>query len=210
MMKFVAKTRDAAGTSASKALRREDLVPGVVYASDLDPIKISMERPDVEKIERDLGTNSVFELEIEGQGSRTVFLREISRAAIKPIVYNISLQAIKKGEKLEVNVPVSIVGEEKLANPAGVAAINVYEVTLRIDPAKAPEYFTVDVSGLDINDSVTAGEVKFEGMEDAELITDPEEVIVSVSAPDDEPEEDTEPAAAAEPEVIGEKDSDEE
>ena len=64
----------------------------------------------------------------------------------------------------------------------------------------------MDVSGLDINDSVTAGEVKFEGMEDAELITDPEEVIVSVSAPDDEPEEDTEPAAAAEPEVIGESD----
>ena len=68
----------------------------------------------------------------------------------------------------------------------------------------------MDVSGLDINDSVTAGEVKFEGMEEAELITDPEEVIVSVSAPDDEPEEDAEPAVAAEPEVIGEKDSDEE
>ena len=205
-MKFVAKKREAAGTNASKKLRQEDLVPGVVYASDLEPINISMERADVELIERELGINSVFELEVEGGETRTVFLRDISRAALKPIIYNVNLQAIKKGEKLEMDIPVYIENEDKLANPDGVAALNFFEVTVDIDPATAPEYIVADVEGLDIGENITVGDLTFEGIENAEILTDPEEVIVSIAVPTEEAEVDEE-VVEAEPEVINEKEA---
>jgi large subunit ribosomal protein L25 len=66
-MKFTAQKRDGAGTSAAKQLRKEDLVPGVVYASDMEPTNISLSVSDVEQIRRELGLNSVFDLELDGK-----------------------------------------------------------------------------------------------------------------------------------------------
>lgn len=202
-MKYVAQKREAAGTSASKQYRKEGLVPGVVYASDMDPINIVLKRSDVEQIERELGANSVFQLDIEGDKTRRVFLRDLSRASIKPIIYNVALQAIKAGEKLEVTLPISIENEDKLADPDGVAALSMFEITVKMDPAKAPEYVVADVTDLHIGDTITVADITFDGIEDAEVLTDPEDVLVAISVPDEEPEEVSD--EEAEPEVIDEK-----
>ncbi|MDO4680602.1 MAG: 50S ribosomal protein L25 [Aerococcus sp.] len=207
-MKFVAKQREAAGTTASKQVRKEDQVPGIVYSSDIDPIKVQMPIADVELIERELGVNSVFDLDIEGDETRTVFLREISRSSLKPIIYNISMQAIKKGQKLDINIPISVVDEDQLADADGVASTSLFKIKVNMDPALAPEVIEVSVKGLSIGDSVSVSELKFDHMEDAEILDDPEEAVVSISAPDEEPsDEDLEAAGIEEqePEVIDEK-----
>ncbi|MDO4670661.1 MAG: 50S ribosomal protein L25 [Aerococcus sp.] len=207
-MKFVAKQREAAGTTASKQIRKADQVPGIVYSSDIDPIKIQMNAADVEQIERELGLNSVFDLEIEGDETRTVFLREISRSSLKPIIYNISFQAIKKGQKLDINIPISVVDEDQLADAAGVASANLFELKVNMDPAIAPEVIEVSVKDLAIGDSISVADVKFDHMEDAEILDDAEEVVVSIAAPDEEPSEEELEAAGIEeqePEVIDEK-----
>lgn len=201
-MKFTAQKRDGAGTSAAKQLRKEDLVPGVVYASDLDPINISMSVSDVEQIRRELGLNSVFDLELDGK-TRTVYVREISQSALKPTIYNISLQAIKKGQKLEMPLSIVIVNEDALADKEGVASTTALEINVVADPATAPDSVEVDVTGLAIGDSVTAGELNLAS--DIELVTEADEVIVAISAPVEEPEEVDPDAEVAEPEVIDEK-----
>lgn len=202
-MEFKATIRDAAGTSASKQLRREGLVPGIVYASDLEPINIAMKKSDIELIERELGANSVFDLNIEGDKAHTVFLREISRSSLKPIIYNVNLQAIKKGEKLEVNIPVSIINEDKIADGAGIPSTNLFEVAVRIDPAKAPETLEIDVTGLSIGDSVTVADIA-DSLSDGEILTDPEEVLVSISAPDTNVEDSNVDGEEVEPELVDE------
>ena len=201
-MKFTAQKRDGSGTSAAKQLRKENLVPGVVYASDLDPINISMSVSDVEQIRRELGLNSVFDLELDGE-TRTVYVREISQSALKPTIYNISLQAIKKGQKLEMPLSIVVVNEDALADKEGVASNTTLEIDVIADPATAPDSVEVDVTGLAIGDSVTAGELNLAS--DIELVTDAEEVIVAISAPVEEPEEVDPDAEVAEPEVIDEK-----
>lgn len=201
-MKFTAQKRDGSGTSAAKQLRKEDLVPGVVYASDLDPINISMSVSDVEQIRRELGLNSVFDLELDGK-TRTVYVREISQSALKPSIYNISLQAIKKGQKLEMPLSIVIVNEDALADKEGVASTTSLEINVVADPATAPDSVEVDVTGLAIGDSVTAGELNLAS--DIELVTDADEVIVAISAPVEEPEAVDPDAEVAEPEVIDEK-----
>lgn len=201
-MKFTAQKRDGSGTSAAKQLRKENLVPGVVYASDLDPINISMSVSDVEQIRRELGLNSVFDLELDGE-TRTVYVREISQSALKPTIYNISLQAIKKGQKLEMPLSIVVVNEDALADKEGVASTTTLEIDVIADPATAPDSVEVDVTGLAIGDSVTAGDLNLAS--DIELVTDAEEVIVAISAPVEEPEEVDPDAEVAEPEVIDEK-----
>jgi large subunit ribosomal protein L25 len=201
-MKFTAQKREGSGSSAAKHLRKEDLVPGVVYASDLDPINISLSVSDVEQIRRELGVNSVFDLELDGK-TRTVYVREISQSALKPTIYNISLQAIKKGQKLEMPLSVVIVNEDQLGDPDGVASTSVLEIDVVADPATAPDAIEVDVTGLTIGDSISAGELKL--ADGIELVTDAEETVVSISAPEEEPEEVDPDAEVAEPELIDEK-----
>ena len=206
-MKYVAKTRDAAGTSASKKYREDGLVPGVVYASDMEPINIVLDKMDVEEIERELGSNSVFQLEIEGEETRTVFLRDISRAALKPIIYNVALQAIKAGEKLEVTLPIWIENEDKLADKEGIASLNIFEIEARMEPAKAPEAIIADGAGMEIGDTISVADITFEGIEDAEILTDMDDVLVSITLPDEEPEEEEAVDEEVEPEVIGAEDT---
>lgn len=201
-MKFTAQKREGSGSSAAKHLRKEDLVPGVVYASDLDPINISLSVSDVEQIRRELGVNSVFDLELDGK-TRTVYVREISQSALKPTIYNISLQAIKKGQKLEMPLSIVIVNEDQLGDPDGVASTSVLEIDVVADPATAPDAIEVDVTGLTIGDSISAGELKL--ADGIELVTDAEETVVSISAPEEEPEEVDPDAEVAEPELIDEK-----
>lgn len=201
-MKFTAQKREGSGSSAAKHLRKEDLVPGVVYASDLDPINISMAVADVEQIRRELGVNSVFDLELDGK-TRTVYVREISQSALKPTIYNISLQAIKKGQKLEMPLSIVIINEDQLGDPDGVASTSVLEIDVVADPATAPDAVEVDVAGLTIGDSISAGELKL--ADGIELVTDAEETVVSISAPEEEPEEVDPDAEVAEPELIDEK-----
>lgn len=201
-MKFTAKKREVAGTNAAKQLRKQNLVPGIVYASDMEPVNITMDRADVDQIKRELGVNSVFTLDIDGE-AKTVFVREINTSALKPIFYNISLQAIKKGQKLQMPIAITIVNEDKLGNPDGVASVNFFEINVTADPATAPEYIEVDVSGMEIGDSITAGDLNLG--DDIELDEGADEVVVSISAPDEEPEEVDPDEEAAEPEVINEK-----
>lgn len=205
-MKFTATKREDAGTSASKKIRKEDQVPGIVYSRDIDPIMIQMSTADVELLERDYGTNSVLKLDIEGDETRTVFLREISRSALKPVIYNISFQAIKAGDKLDIDVPVQVVDEDQLADEDGVVSTSMWEVRLRIDPAKAPETIEVSVKDFHIGDNVTIADLTFDGIEDAEILDDPEETVLAISVPDEEPAEDEEEnLEEEEPEVINEK-----
>ncbi|AMB99027.1 50S ribosomal protein L25 [Aerococcus urinaehominis] len=201
-MKFTAKRRESKGTNAAKQIRKEDLVPATVYASDMEPINLTMARPDVEQIERELGINSVFELEIEGGDTRTVFIRTIERAAIKPIIYNVSLQAIKKGEKLEMPIAIVLENEEDVAGE-GVATLNFFEVNVLIDPAKAPESISVDVAGMEIGDNVTVGDLNLP--EGAELVDEADEVIISITTPTEEAELVEGDEEMPEPEVLNEE-----
>lgn len=197
-MKFTAQKRADVGTSASKQLRIQDLVPGTIYGGKGEPINISMSKSDVQLIQRELGLNSVFELTVDGGTAQTVFVRTIETASIKPIIYNISLQAIEAGQKLEMPIPVHVVNEEEIADKDGIVAVNYYEINVIVDPAKAPENFTVDVAGKAIGDQITVADLDIPA--GVEVLIEADEVVVSIGAPQEEAESSAE---AAEPEVIG-------
>lgn len=202
-MKFTAQSRGTAGTSAAKQLRKDALVPGTIYGGSEEPVNITMVKADVEQIQRELGLNSVFDLSVDGGAAQTVFVRNIDHAAIKPLIYNISLQAIKAGQKLEMPIALQVINEDQIADKTGIVALNSFEINVIVDPSKAPEALTIDVAGKEIGYQVTVADLDIPA--GIEVLDNPEEVVLSINPPQEEVEEAAAEAETAEPEVIGEK-----
>lgn len=208
-MKINATKRTKTGTSASKKLRREGLVPAVIYGKDQDSVEITLNRRDFDQIIREVGMNGVFEVAIEDGESFNVFVKDQDKAALKDIIYHVDLLSFKAGEKVTMTIPISITGQENLAEQT-VANISLNEIDIEVDPTKAPEEFTLDISELEVGDSLSVADLTVE--DDIDVLAEADQTIVSISVVEEEPEEDLDAAAEEmpEPEVITERGDDEE
>lgn len=201
-MEIVAEKRTKTGTSASKQARAAGKLPAVVYGKGVDSLPVLLDQKEFDDLIREVGANGVFSLKLDDE-TYQVFVKEYSSFATKSKLYHIDLQAFKAGEKLVMTIPVYVEGEELVD---GIVSQSVSEIELEIAPEDAPENITLNVSKLEIGDNLTVADLELP--EAAELITDSEESVVSVTAPEDisadlepsEPADDTMP----EPEVIGE------
>lgn len=208
-MKIVAEKRTQTGTSASKKVRAAGKLPAVIYGKAVESLPVSVDLKEFEDAIRKVGSNGVFSLDVEGEVYQ-VFVKEYSYFATKPKLYHVDLQAFSAGEKVDMSIPVYVEGEEKILE--GILSQSISEIDLEIAPEDAPNQITVDVSNLEIGDSLTVADIELP--EGAVLLTDADETLVSVSAPEDI-SDDLEPSDGAadempEPEVIGADEEEEE
>lgn len=206
-MKIAAEKRTQTGTSASKKARAAGKLPAVVYGSSVESLPVLVDLKEFEDAIREVGSNGVFKLDVEGE-EYSVFVKDTASFALVPKLYHVDLQAFTAGEKVVMTIPVYIEGEENIDE--GIVAQSISELEIEVAPEKAPEYFTVDVSELEIGDMLTVASVEMP--EGAELLSEPEDTIVSVNAPEDI-SEDLEPSEGSdempEPELIGEEETEE-
>lgn len=207
-MKLVAELREKTGTSASKQARAAGKLPAVVYGSAVDSLPVLVDLKEFEDTIREVGSNGVFTLEV-GEDDYQVFVKEYSYFALKPSLYHVDIQAFVAGEKVVMTIPVYVEGEEKV--DGGIVSQSVSEIEIEVAPEKAPDNFTLDVSKLEVGDSLSVSDIEMP--EDAILITEADETVLSVTVPEDisddiEPVEDDE--EMPEPEVIGEDEDEEE
>ncbi|WP_208560151.1 50S ribosomal protein L25 [Marinilactibacillus kalidii] len=199
-MKLSATKRTETGTSASKKARNEGKVPAAIYGKDVDTVSVLLNQKELEDTLREVGSNGVFEVDVEGK-TYQVFVKEQKTAAIKPILFHVDLLAFTKGQKVTMSIPVYVTGEEEIDE--GYVSQSLSELEVEVAPAEAPSEYTVDVSKLTIGDSVSASDIKLDA--ETTLLTDPDSTVVSISAPDAVEEETTETSdEMPEPEVIGE------
>lgn len=207
-MKLVAELREKTGTSASKQARAAGKLPAVVYGSDVESLPVLVDAKEFEDTIREVGANGVFTLEV-GEEDYQVFVKEYSHFALKPSLYHVDIQAFTAGEKVAMTIPVYAEGGEMIDD--GIITQSVSDIEIEVAPEKAPDNFTIDVSDWEVGDSITVGEIELP--EDAVLITEADENVLSVTAPEDITE-DLEPTEAAdempEPEVIGADEDEEE
>lgn len=207
-MKIVAELREKTGTSASKQARAAGKLPAVVYGSAVDSLPVLVDLKEFEDTIREVGSNGVFTLAV-GEDEYQVFVKEYSYFALKPSLYHVDIQAFTAGEKVAMTIPVYVEGEEKIDN--GIVSQSVSEIEIEVAPEKAPDNFTLDVSELEIGDSLSIADIEMP--EDSVLITESDETVVSVTAPEDisddlESVEETD-EDMPEPEVIGEDEEEE-
>ncbi|MFC6464421.1 50S ribosomal protein L25 [Marinilactibacillus sp. GCM10026970] len=205
-MKITATKRTETGTSASKKARSEGKVPAAIYGKDVDTVSVLLNQKELQDTLRQVGSNGVFEVDVEGE-TYQVFVKEQKSAAIKPILFHVDLLAFTKGQKVTMSIPVYITGEEEIAE--GYVSQSISELEVDVAPASAPSEYTVDVSKMTIGDSISAGDIELDA--ETTLLTDADSTVVSISAPDAVEEETTETSdEMPEPEVIGESKEDSE
>lgn len=201
-MKLHAEKRVKVGTSASKQARAENKIPAVVYGKDFEATPVLIDTKELEDLVREMGRNAVFEIDIDGR-SQQVLIKNVDRSALKPELYNVELQAITKGQRVTVLVPVVLEGSEEIKEGILTQALNELEV--EVLPAEIPAEITVDVKDMVIGDVLTVEEMSIP--ENVEVLTEKDTTVAVVSAPqlEEEPEEGADvDAATPEPEVIGE------
>ncbi|HZK47250.1 MAG TPA: 50S ribosomal protein L25 [Atopostipes sp.] len=207
-MKILAEKRTTTGTSASKKARAAGKLPAVIYGSSVESLPVLVDLKEFEDTIRAVGANGVFSLDIDGEVYK-VFVKDTASYALTPKLYHIDLQAFTAGEKVTMTIPVYVVGEENIQE--GNVSQSISEIDIEIAPEEAPTSFDIDVSSLEIGDSVVVSDIELP--EGAELLSEEDLTVLSVLAPEDI-SEDLEPTEGAaempEPEVIGADEEDEE
>ncbi len=178
-----ANTREQRG-SHNKPLRREGLVPAVLYGHNVEPQALTTQAAVLHKVWMRAGRTQLIDLSVDGARAQKVLVREmqIDPRTNKPI--HADFFAVNLREKLTADVPVVIVGESPAVVDAKVGTLQQLINTLRIEclPSDLPPQFSVDVSGLtEIDEGIHVGDIELpEGV--ALVHIDPDELVVKVAA----------------------------
>ncbi|HET9454942.1 MAG TPA: 50S ribosomal protein L25/general stress protein Ctc [Gemmatimonadaceae bacterium] len=208
-----AEVRTETGKGVARKLRSAGKVPGVIYGHGREPMALSLNAREFERLaERVRITSTVIELALDGKTARTL-VRELQRDPIKRTVLHVDFQELVAGEKVNVTVPLRFVGTpEGVKTGGGILEEIVHSLHVECDPANIPDHIDVDVSALTIGHSLHVSDLKLP--EGVEVTDDAEQTVAIVSAPKAEevvaPVEGAATEAAPEPELIRKAKADEE
>ena len=201
-VKISAEPRTEFGKGGARRTRRAGLVPAVLYGHGEAPVHISLPAREFAAAIRHGGLNQVFTIDVAGGTGATLALpKAIQRDPIKDTYEHVDLIIVKRGEKVQVDVPVTLVGEPA-RNTLVVNESNTLAVVA--EAMHLPSGFEVSIEGLEAGSQVTAADVTLP--EGTELAVDPEFVLAVVSQAQtaEQLEGDTGEAEAVEGETEGE------
>jgi len=203
--KVQAKVRDGRGKNDARRARREGLVPITVYGGDGETVAAVAPLSELAAILRsESGRNTIFTIDVEGIGVSEVMFHDRQIDPVKGRLIHADLARLVKGQKIEVTVPLHLVGEPVgVKEKQGVLEQIIREIQIRCEPREIPDSLDVDVSNLDVHDLLHVSDIQV--ADTVEILTDAEQVIATVGIVKEEVE--AAPAAEgeepAEPEVIG-------
>lgn|SRR5699024_6113021 len=205
---LVARKREDLTKSHTKKLREEGFVPGIVYGQSEEPQTIAVEGNNFYKLIRDQGRNSVLSLEIENESPLSVMLHEYQTNPIVGDLIHIDLYVVNMSQEMDVEVPLRVDGEAQVSKNGGVVQQPLYQLQVRGKPGSFPEEIVVDVSELEIGDSLTIADLPENNK--YEFLDEQDATIATVIAPDDVEDLETPSEEDAEPELVNEKKGDDE
>ncbi|TMW69956.1 50S ribosomal protein L25/general stress protein Ctc [Alteribacter natronophilus] len=183
-------------------IRQSGGIPGILYGKATESTPVTVDEIEFIKTYRKVGKTGVFKLDKDGK-KYDVMIYDMQVDHIKNQVTHIDFYAVDMKSELDADIPVNLTGEAQGAKDGGVVQLATYELSVRALPANLPDSIDLDVTNLEINDSIQVKDIK--GVGDFEFNNDPEEVVVSVLPPTEEPEEQEAPAGdeGSEPELVG-------
>lgn len=197
---FNATVRNIVGKQV-RSLRRQGLLPAVIYGHGIDPITISLNAHNAAQRLPRVSSSQLIVVDVEGT-AHTVLVREKQRDPVTSAFVHVDFQAVSMTEKLRIMVGLDFVGEApavKLYD--GIVVPAREEVEVECLPDDLPSVIQVDLSGMtEIGDVLYTRDLKLPAR--VVLVDDPDEVVVSITAPTSEAELAEAEGEAVEPEVI--------
>ena len=197
------RAKDSKGSK--KTLRKKGYVPAVVYGRGSEPELVSLDGQFLRKVlGSSAGSNVLMDLEIEGVSESSggaVMIKELQRHPIqKDMFIHADLIRISLDEKLEVEIPLNLVGEPEGVQDGGILQIQLREIRVRCLPGNIPQSIDFSVEEMKVGDVIAVADLTLP--EGVELVEEPDEIVASVTIPQvvEEPEEVEEEAIVAETE----------
>ncbi len=202
------ETRSDTGKRVAKDLRLKGLIPAVVYKGGKEATKLQLVRKELESVlHTGAGENVIITLEISGDTkikTKTVLIKEMQRDPIKSQILHVDFNEISLTETLKINVPLAVHGEAAgVVKDGGILEHVMWELHVECLPTAIPEKIEVDVSSLNIGDSIFVKNIKMP--EGVKVLNDPELIAIIVKPPKIEVPKEEAVEAAAEPELIRKK-----
>jgi large subunit ribosomal protein L25 len=151
-----AESRTDTGKGASRRLRHAGKVPAIIYGGGKDPQSLTLSHNEVlRNLEHEAFYSHILSIKIDGSETRAI-LRDLQRHPSRPVVLHMDLQRISESEKLKTQVPLHFLGEEDApgVKGGGLVSHDLTEVAIECLPKDLPEFIEVDISALDIGESI--------------------------------------------------------
>lgn len=181
---LIAEARTGTGKGAARQARREGNVPGIVYGGGADPLAINIPFNVLfKRLKSGRFLSTLFNLKVEGQEDVRVICRNVQRDVVKDLPTHVDFMRLKRTSKVTLFIPVEILGEDECPGlkKGGVLTMVRPEVELRVTAGDIPEQITIDLTGLEIGDTVTISSVTLP--EGAKATIDRDFVIANLTAP---------------------------
>ncbi|CAD2071355.1 50S ribosomal protein L25 [Jeotgalicoccus aerolatus] len=182
------KRAEKSKQSELKELRSTGKVPAVVYGYETENTSLSVDENEFIKVIREVGRNGVIDLEVADSGTTQVMVSEYQFDALKNQITHIDFIAINMQTEVTVDVQIELTGEAPGQKEGGVIEQPLFEVSVTAKPADIPETIEVDISELNIGDSIHVEDIRSKG--NFVIENEDADSLVIISAPTEEPEED--------------------
>jgi len=173
--KVVADARETFGKGAARKLRAAGKIPAVLYGHGTDPKHLTLPGHQVGLLIRK--ANAVLDLQIAGK-SQIALVKDVQKDPVHQVIEHIDLIVIRRGEKVQVEVPVHLEGE---SYPGTIADLDAKTLLLEVEATQIPENIVVSIEGLEDGSQIHASEVELPA--GSTLVSDPETLVVLVHAP---------------------------
>jgi large subunit ribosomal protein L25 len=181
---LVASARSGTGKGAARQARRDNMVPGVVYGGGIDPLAIEVPFNELlKRLKAGRFLSTLFNLQVEGQEDVRVICRDVQRDVVKDLPIHFDLMRLRRTSKINLFIPVEFINEDAAPGikRGGMLTIVRPEVELVVTAGDIPEKITVDLSGLEIGDTVTISSVDIPA--GSKPTIDRDFVIANIAAP---------------------------
>jgi large subunit ribosomal protein L25 len=176
------RPRTESGKGPARRARAGGQVPAVFYGRGLDPVPLTV---DVKELTRALSTeaglNVLINLQLDSKTKYLTMLREVQRNPVRGNLLHVDFVKIERDVKVHADVPVHLVGEARGVKEGGVLEHHLWEIKIHALPGEVPPSLEFDVSDLGIGDHLRVSDAK--AAPTVEILTPPEEIVVSVVEP---------------------------
>ena len=208
-MKLEVKKRDNSGTQVCRKIRKSGFVPAVVYGLEEEPMPVEVAFGDIESARRSGGEHAVIDLKImSGENDERVvpvIVRDEQFHPVRGELMHVDFYRVNLNKEITSEVPLETFGEPAGLQFGGILEHSLRDLEVRCLPDKLPEKIELDVSALNIGDSLHVSDIT--APEGVEILNELDMMVVSLIPPrmEEEPEAEEAVEEGAEPEVITEK-----
>jgi len=209
---ITAEAREMSTKGAVNQLRRDGFVPGVLYSHEMEPVVFSVPELTLKPVVYTTEMNLINITVGKNKAVKTI-LKEVQFDPVSDRIIHVDFQAITAGQKIQVQVPINLIGQAAGIKEGGILSFNLHKVDVECLPKDIPSQLDVNITELMIGDSILVSDLPFENIT---ILNSADVSVVAVVAPRAEEEEETtdelvaEDTDSTEPEVINKAKSEEE